>query len=326
MSGIVDTVGLISGIVTIVSFTLSNSIPSQRAGGAVVGVGVGLGNSPTEPGNMDGSVQAIYGFDANNDYLGVSDTDIHVERGGYAEIQIHQELGETVQARKINFVNSDDAMCIQYLSVTQVNDYKTVWTGDVGYHCGQASWYPGKQAVGRAEDGTEYKPGCVWLDGNLEADAMSASLKFDIGYYYANPDGSHTSEQEFCDGTQWSTSQDPMKKGKRAFPSPRDLTDQVLRDGWLVVNSDANQPASWVCNSDTSFGPDYVNLPEGMFCDMGTHTLYPLCSTTDDDADCFDLELAETGTEGALTRRDAPGSVLLERAPPTFNYTAVEHW
>lgn len=45
----------------------------------------------------------------------------------------------------------------------------------------------------------------------------------------------------------------------------------------LVVSQIEQHKAENMCNSTTSWGPDFVS-PDGMFCDMGTKTLIPLCS------------------------------------------------
>lgn len=47
----------------------------------------------------------------------------------------------------------------------------------------------------------------------------------------------------------------------------------------LIKSDFPEQTAEEICNSETSWGPDFVGS-DGQFCDMGTKTLSPLCSTS----------------------------------------------
>lgn len=44
-----------------------------------------------------------------------------------------------------------------------------------------------------------------------------------------------------------------------------------------LIISDLGHTAESLCESETSWGPDFVG-EDGMYCDMATHTLHPLCS------------------------------------------------
>lgn len=57
----------------------------------------------------------------------------------------------------------------------------------------------------------------------------------------------------------------------------------------LVVNSRPDQSAIELCNSPTSRGSDFVSADEGLFCDMESKTLYPLCST-EVKSHCFEVQ------------------------------------
>jgi len=59
--------------------------------------------------------------------------------------------------------------------------------------------------------------------------------------------------------------------------------------GQLIVSSDPQHSARELCESATSYGPDFVSVPEGLYCDMGTKELYDLCSEGERTR-CFDLE------------------------------------
>ena len=44
----------------------------------------------------------------------------------------------------------------------------------------------------------------------------------------------------------------------------------------LITSTFEEQTAEELCNSETSWGPDFVGS-DGKFCDMGSKTLSPLC-------------------------------------------------
>ncbi|KAL8705965.1 MAG: hypothetical protein Q9201_000959 [Fulgogasparrea decipioides] len=58
-------------------------------------------------------------------------------------------------------MNHDDAICINFISVTDPNDDKQAWYGDVGFSCG-ANWYQSRYPIGEKN----YMPRCTWLDKN----------------------------------------------------------------------------------------------------------------------------------------------------------------
>jgi len=65
----------------------------------------------------------------------------------------------------------------------------------------------------------------------------------------------------------------------------------------LVVSNHTSQPAAELCNSATSYGPDFIGS-DGLFCDMGSKTLTPLCSTEDVEG-CVEVD----ESKGALMKR-----------------------
>lgn len=57
----------------------------------------------------------------------------------------------------------------------------------------------------------------------------------------------------------------------------------------LIISDIASHSAANLCNSETSWGPDFVSSVEGKLCDMSTKTLYPLCSKEQVDG-CVEIE------------------------------------
>lgn len=74
-----------------------------------------------------------------------------------------------------------------------------------------------------------------------------------------------------------------------------------------------------LCESPTSYGPDFVALQEGKFCDMETKTLWSLCG--DDQAvDCFDTGAHDIRLTKRLGKRAVPALAGMK------SYTQVTDW
>lgn len=71
------------------------------------------------------------------------------------------------------------------------------------------------------------------------------------------------------------------RKIKRGIAQP--LHDQ------LIVSNVTSHSARQLCESQTSAGPDFVSLVEGLFCDMVEKTLWPVCASGQSQGSCFDL-------------------------------------
>lgn len=80
--------------------------------------------------------------------------------GGVCTVTVDQgDAG--VQSDYVSISNGNDATCIAWISVSQFdNSPGGVWTGDIGYNCGD-DWYYGNQLAGRNPDNSEYRPYCA---------------------------------------------------------------------------------------------------------------------------------------------------------------------
>lgn len=77
-------------------------------------------------------------------------------------------------------------------------------------------------------------------------------------------------------------------------------------DNRLVVSALAHQNATELCAAPNSFGPDFVSVEEGVYCNMETHETAPLCERDGKAPECFDY----THPEGpALVRRNGKRSL-----------------
>lgn len=152
--------------------------------------------------------------------------------------------------------------------------------GDVGYLCGQA-YYESGYTVGTDEDGNNYQPYCMWLDGNGDP-TQNISMKIDTEYYEVNEDSEIDPQMDMCAGTLWSEEYDPIPEipEKRSIPAERNINKKrpAAHDGTLIVSSFEKSSAASLCRHGNSMGPDFVALKENSFCDMDKKELYPLCS------------------------------------------------
>lgn len=126
-----------------------------------------------------------------------------------------------------------------------------------------------------------------------------------IRYWKQKPD-----ETPLLGGKQGSTS--PFKGEKRK----RKLKRAAWASREIVLGDAESHSAKRLCESETSIGPDFANTAEGLFCDMGSHTLYPFCEKRVT-ADCFDIEFRRLSFA-------ARGGARLEATSKT--YERVRDW
>ncbi|KAH3199123.1 hypothetical protein KXV92_009748 [Aspergillus fumigatus] len=95
----------------------------------------------------------------------------------------------------------------------------------------------------------------------------------------------------------------------------------------VVVSEHGEHTASELCKSTSAAGPDFVSTKEGLFCDMCTGELWPLCSK-DVPTGCFDVDLkVMRASDGDVTRTGLHArDVITGRDIPEKEYKKVVHW
>ncbi|KAH1347382.1 hypothetical protein KXX14_004168 [Aspergillus fumigatus] len=95
----------------------------------------------------------------------------------------------------------------------------------------------------------------------------------------------------------------------------------------VVVSEHREHTASELCKSTSAAGPDFVSTKEGLFCDMCTGELWPLCSKNVPTG-CFDVDLkVMRASDGAVTRTGLHArDVITGRDIPEKEYKKVAHW
>jgi hypothetical protein len=96
------------------------------------------------------------------------------------------------------------------------------------------------------------------------------------------------------------------------------------QEGQLVVSEHPGHSAAEVCESETSWGPDFISIVEGIYCDMCERRSYPLCNSKavrarggSASGTCFDMKSKQLR---------APLSRRRDQSVPMKKYNKVRHW
>lgn len=162
MAAAINTLGVVSGILGVVSFIQGN-IPGSSPQGSTVQVKVGSAGVETEA--YGGQIQRIDAFDAGNEYLGGSLNPFNVGRGSTAARTMNQGTPD-IQTEYVSITAGDDNICLAWVVITQRDGQGAGfgWNGDVGERCN----YPGigfgmsDQVLGDAANGGgPHRPFCT---------------------------------------------------------------------------------------------------------------------------------------------------------------------
>lgn len=156
-------------------------------------------------------------------------------------------------------------------------------------------------------------PACTWFDANHDS-GDHASVKFRTRAYGLNAESTVANGHQ-CDSTIYGVDATPVngapaKRKRDTSVRPQWMTEQ------LIVSSIPQHSAKTLCDSETSWGPDFVDV-NGQYCDLGTKTLTPLC-TASDTAGCLEFD------GSTLTKRTTVGRREVKLADKS--YKVVKHW
>jgi hypothetical protein len=108
----------------------------------------------------------------------------------------------------------------------------------------------------------------------------------------------------------------PTKKETKVKRRPhrRGISDR------LIITAKQVHSARELCESETSYGPDTVSTVEGLFCDMETKTLYPVCEEGTNNNDiCFDVDSKHLRLSNGEKVRQGRATIPKE-------YNTVSNW
>ncbi|KAJ4388829.1 hypothetical protein N0V93_006290 [Gnomoniopsis smithogilvyi] len=271
MSAIITAVGFISSALGIYTFTdlhLQDTGPKTTIR-VTVGVNGWNGGDGTTLDNAQGSVDTIKLYQDVNDhttYVGgnlyAAGNGAQIDAGNYADIQISQD--DTTQPGFTELYGGSDAICIATIRATFPDGSQWAWTGDAASGICNQLGYPSGVLLQTKDGGAAVPPRCAWLDKDHTNGLPAAIFK-----------------------VYW----------------------PAFKDGWTGYDGTLGDYQQKVCGNeygmvafDDDYGPDFISVAEGLYCDMDTRTTTPLCGTAmDTGGACFDLE-ATKGSSPA--RRD----------------------
>lgn len=124
---------------------------------------------------------------------------------------------------------------------------------------------------------------------------------------------------------KWHEAAPVSPAAKRSSPASRARLPWMEKK--LVVSNIASHSATNLCNSNTSWGPDFASPTEGKLCDMSTKTLYTLCSKEQVDG-CIEINTSPVnGTTQQRTVATRKLSVAKRTlSSPIRSYDETDVW
>ncbi|KAK7928623.1 hypothetical protein PG985_005621 [Apiospora marii] len=290
-----DVLGIIGDALGIYSFFAD--LFHQDSSGPVIRVAAAL-NDWNGLQDADGDVM-VEAYDANHGYLGWGEA--HVRSGDWVDMTLYGNALPHRQAPYIRLLGFNDAICVPYVTVTWEDGSKYGWVGDWGEQCG-LWWYESGVYV----DSSNHTPSCTWLDQDHSNGIPQSAIEIHIPEFTS--DDTSKDPDSFC-GTafhswrDWrdhdpATLSNQIFKRKHASPK-RAQKPRATLDPRLVVSRLEHHRASKLCQSPTSYGPDFVSMTEKMHCNMETREVLPLCDGVME-TDCFDVDGKRTILRGQI--------------------------
>ncbi|KAF4124722.1 hypothetical protein GMORB2_5388 [Geosmithia morbida] len=317
MAAVAEAIGIVSGLLGIVQFGIDN-FASEPGPGSSFKVAVALDGANGGTDNAGGDLPDVRVWNEYTDFVGITADPGTVGDGNIGTVDVEHEN----QGVYTLFSANNDAICIAWVTTTWSderggNEYAV--SGDFGKQCG-ATWYYSGMFPSSDSD---YQPACFWIDGNGDQPKTGFQVYWP-SYSGTEFDESNTDPNTFCNGVDFGIRDEPDPNTvtfwtKKQRKSTQSMARSRRRAAWtssaLVLSDTASHSAKELCQSDTSMGPDFVHTTEGLFCDMGSKTLFDICRQ-DKKTNCFDLDsnsLLGNGT--AIHRRGLESG-----------YTSIRDW
>ncbi|ETS77101.1 hypothetical protein PFICI_10975 [Pestalotiopsis fici W106-1] len=303
-----EAFGVITGLLGVWQFA-EDHFPADETPASNYRVTVGLegfdANGQTLT-NAKGEIETIKTYNVQHELIG-SGGGLTVGDGEddqFGDIKVDQEGNS--QSIWTEFFAGDDAICIAAITTTMEEGTKWGWTGDWGYWCG-LNWFPSGY---RLKNDQGVVDACTWIDKDHSEDLKAAAIGINWSELGATEGQKTPSQSELLKKCGDKMQAWPEDGGKQMLPvnDKKKRSSSVFRrsqrsDDRLIV-SRLNHNATEVCDSWSSWGPDFVSEQEGIYCNMETHEAIPLCNA-DKTVDCFDLN---TSHGPAMVRRNGKRS------------------
>ncbi|WAO93118.1 Hypothetical protein NCS54_01065200 [Fusarium falciforme] len=190
----------------------------------------------------------------------------------------------------------DDADCIAYVTITWVGGERYAWLGDFGRVCG-LPWYPSN----------------VYVDNGKRI--HFPTFAHEPNKPYSKNPKSYCGIQGFLGYRDLQMRRPvPVPNNRKKAIGPQRRYTSGTR---VVVTKEAGYNTTELCTSETSWDPDFVSLDEGLYCDMDSRELWPVCDEDKDAVPCFDAEAMKVEC-GDKVERDA--------IPQQKEFTDIIQW
>ncbi|KAF2195023.1 hypothetical protein K469DRAFT_743711 [Zopfia rhizophila CBS 207.26] len=326
---VLGVLGLLQGGAFGLLGVFTNNITPQKVDGGDSSVRIAVGLSGT---NTGGDPPYIAAFNEETEFVGYYDGGGKIEQGSFSDLTINQHCGKGChkgqQASYLQLFAGDDAICVAYIAQTWADDTKRAWLGDMGKACGMATYV--SNIVVQLENNQVHRPLCTWLDRdhsepNFEVGAIQLHMSsfsevrksdipskeklcnapITIAHYDAGRDDSIL-PKFWRSNTKLKRTSRSSRRSDRGSRSPGDSPF----NGTLIASYHAQHNATALCANPMSWGPDFVSLDEGIFCDMTTRTTWPLCGNYIH-FNCYDWNTHHL-VEGNLQKRKMSYSDVIE--------------
>ncbi|KAI1614887.1 hypothetical protein EDD37DRAFT_404288 [Exophiala viscosa] len=174
---------------------------------------------------------------------------------------VHQSWGPDVPDT-IHITNVGPPVCVGGFKIEYPDGSNFSINGNLGKVCG-AKHYEGQETAFLTDD-----PSCTWID---HTDPESRAMIFNMTVvHWSDLNVEIHNKTDLCKEPfmtrENSTSADTQKRTSHA-----DFNGHLIKSK-LAINS-----AARLCNDTASVGPDFAALSEGLYCDMDTKEIYPIC-------------------------------------------------
>ena len=267
-------------------------------------------------------------------FFGINDK---VETGSFVDVEVPIDTDNVgQQATYALFKAGNDAVCVAYAAITWPDGTNYAWSGDWGKACG-ATWYWSNIYMD-GSDNNNLDNTCIWIDA--DGNQPQTGFQIHWPEFVAQEGDEDLDPNYFCNDREptfryFVDEPEPEKyfswwildeKDKRGATSKPNIRNQSKGKSLRSAKRPRNETTSWqtdsrgrftdrlilddapkghsaveLCNSETSHGPDFANIDEGVFCSMADKTLYPICNS-EVVGDCFNLESQQLVIGGVAAR------------------------
>ncbi|KAK5033465.1 hypothetical protein LTS07_003769 [Exophiala sideris] len=163
---------------------------------------------------------------------------------------VHHTFRNPDIPERIHITNVGPPICVGGFKIQYPDGTNLSINGNLGKTC-HAKHYEGQKTAFLTND-----PSCTWID-HTDPESSDINVNF-------------THKTDLC--------KPPLFiKENRTRADTRKRTSHVDFTGKLIKSKLAINSAARLCNDTASVGPDFAALSEGLYCDMDTKEIYPIC-------------------------------------------------